>query len=120
MPDVSGPEKAPGSARRSAEAKPPASAGGGIQRKTPQRTCIACRATGDKRALVRLVRTPEGVEVDPNGRRPGRGAYLCQRPECWREALKKNRLDAALKTRLSQDDKLRLTEFVAGLSAVAV
>ena len=86
-------------------------------RKTPQRTCIACRTTGDKRGLVRVVRGPEGVEADRSGRKPGRGAYLCGRSECWREALKKNRLDAALKTRLSQDEKLRLTEFVAGLSA---
>ena len=89
-------------------------------RKTPQRTCIACRTTGDKRGLVRVVRGPEGVEVDPTGRKAGRGAYLCRRPECWREALKKNRLDAALKTRLSQDEKLRMTEFVAEMSAVTV
>jgi hypothetical protein len=56
--------------------------------------------------------------VDASGRRPGRGAYVCQRPECWREALKKNRLDAALKTRLSQDEKLRLSEFAAGMPLV--
>jgi hypothetical protein len=87
-------------------------------RKTPQRTCIACRTTGDKRALLRLVRTPQGVAVDPSGRQSGRGAYLCRRPECWREALKKNRLDSALKTRLSQDDKLRLAEFVASMDVV--
>jgi hypothetical protein len=87
-------------------------------RKTPQRTCVACRTTGDKRGLVRVVRAPDGVEVDASGRRPGRGAYVCQRPECWREALKKNRLDAALKTRLSQDEKLRLSEFAAGMPLV--
>jgi predicted RNA-binding protein YlxR (DUF448 family) len=89
-------------------------------RKAPERTCIACRTTGDKRMLVRVVRGPEAVEVDRTGKKPGRGAYLCQRRECWQEALKKNRLDSALKTRLSQDDKLRLTEFVATLSPVAV
>ena len=89
-------------------------------RKAPQRTCIACRTTSDKRALVRVVRGPDGTEVDLTGKKPGRGAYLCQRRECWQEALKKNRLDAALKTRLSPDDKLRLTEFVATLSPVAV
>jgi uncharacterized protein len=87
-------------------------------RKAPQRTCIACRTTGDKRGLVRIVRGPEGVEADPGGRKPGRGAYLCQRVECWQEALKKNRLDSALKTRLSQDEKLRLAEFVASMERV--
>jgi predicted RNA-binding protein YlxR (DUF448 family) len=89
-------------------------------RKTPQRTCVACRETGDKRALVRIVRGPAGIEVDPGGRKPGRGAYLCQRSECWREALKKNRLDSALRTRLSPDDKLRLNEYAAGLDTVTV
>jgi predicted RNA-binding protein YlxR (DUF448 family) len=101
-------------------ATPRDSSRGGAPRKIPQRTCIACRTTGDKRGLVRVVRGPEGVEVDPTGRKPGRGAYLCRRPDCWREALKKNRLDAALKTRMSQDEKLRLTEFVTEMSTVTV
>jgi len=89
-------------------------------RKTPLRTCVACRTTGDKRELLRVVRTPQGIELDPGGRKAGRGAYVCRRPECWLEALKKNRLDAALRTRLSQDDKLRLAEFVAGMDMVTV
>ena len=100
-------------ASHTANAMPRGSARG---RSVPQRTCIACRTTGDKRALVRIVRGPEGVEVDPTGKKAGRGAYLCERPECWRAALKKNRLDAALKTRLSQDEKLRLNEFIAGMN----
>ena len=29
-----------------------------------------------KRSLVRLVRRPEGVQVDPTGKLAGRGAYL--------------------------------------------
>ncbi|HEX5139780.1 MAG TPA: YlxR family protein [Dehalococcoidia bacterium] len=89
-------------------------------RKAPQRTCVSCRSTGDKRALVRIVRGPEGVEVDPSGKKPGRGAYLCHQRECWQQAIRKGRLDAALKTRLTQDEKLRLTQFVTTLNAVAV
>jgi predicted RNA-binding protein YlxR (DUF448 family) len=69
---------------------------------------------------VRIVRGPAGVEVDPTRKKPGRGAYLCRSQECWREALRKNRLDAALKTRLSADEKLRLNEFAASLGAVTV
>ena len=85
-------------------------------RRQPQRTCIACRTSGDKRGLVRIVRKPDGlVEVDLTGKKAGRGAYLCPRPECWEVALKKGRLDTALRTRLSADDRLRLSEFLAGL-----
>ena len=41
----------------------------------PQRTCIACKNVKDKKELIRIVRTKEGViERDPTGRKNGRGA----------------------------------------------
>lgn len=47
------------------------------------------------------MRTAEGaVEVDPTGKRSGRGAYLCQRGECWQQGVRKGRLEQALKTRI--------------------
>ena len=82
----------------------------------PQRTCIACRSTSGKREFVRLVRTDRGVEVDLIGKKQGRGAYLCPNPDCWETALKKGRIEAALKTKLTPDDRLHLTEFRGGLS----
>lgn len=92
------------------------------ERKLPQRTCIACRSTSDKRGFVRIVRLPAGsVEIDLTGKKQGRGAYLCPNPECWEQALKKGRVESALKTKLSQDDRLRLAEFATTLrEAVAV
>jgi predicted RNA-binding protein YlxR (DUF448 family) len=92
----------------------------GTPRKKPQRMCVSCRSTDEKRALVRIVRGPGGMEVDTTGKKPGRGAYLCRRPDCWQQALRKGRLDAALKTRLSPDEKLTLTEFLTTLNTVAV
>ena len=87
----------------------------------PQRSCVACRTTGDKRSLVRVVRTPEGrVEVDPTGKRAGRGAYVCRNAACWQAALKKGRLEAALKTKIGADDRLRLVEFATALNQAAV
>jgi hypothetical protein len=49
----------------------------------PQRTCIGCRSVLAKRTLIRLVRTPEGVMVDPSGKMNGRGAYLHNQRSCW-------------------------------------
>lgn len=69
---------------------------------------------------MRIVRTPAGVEVDLTGKKPGRGAYLCRQQACWQEAMRKNRLEAALKTKLSADDRLKLNEFAASLVAVGV
>ncbi|GMQ79521.1 MAG: hypothetical protein BMS9Abin02_2118 [Anaerolineae bacterium] len=72
----------------------------------PMRTCIVCHDRKDKRQLVRIVRTNDsGVLVDPTGKRNGRGAYLCDKPQCWDQALKSKVLDRALKTELSADER---------------
>lgn len=67
------------------------------QKHVPQRMCVACRSHDTKRALYRIVRTPEGaVEPDPSGRRNGRGAYLCGQAACWEKALATGILARAL------------------------
>lgn len=86
-------------------------------RHVPQRTCVGCRRSTQKRELIRIVRTPEGtVEVDATGKRSGRGAYLCDSAQCWHEALRKDRLSSALRTRLSEADKERLRAYAESLS----
>ena len=83
----------------------------------PQRTCVACRTTGTKRGLVRLVKTAEGaVQVDETGKKPGRGAYLCKTAECWNSALNGKVLQYALKTAISMEDKAALQAYAATLS----
>ncbi len=85
----------------------------------PQRTCIACRDKTAKRALIRLVRTPEGqVVVDPTGRMDGRGAYLCEDPSCWQRALKANAIGHALRVELDDDAIARLREFASQIAPV--
>lgn len=71
-------------------------------KRLPQRSCIGCGKVKSKRELVRLVRTTEGVvEIDGLGKKPGRGAYVCPDPECWHLAMKKNRLEHTLRTKIS-------------------
>ena len=48
----------------------------------PQRTCVGCREVLSKRQLLRIVRTAEGVRVDPTGKLAGRGAYLHDKRSC--------------------------------------
>ncbi len=81
-------------------------------RRQPQRTCVACRDTGDKRSLTRLVRAPDGhVHLDRTGRANGRGAYLCDRPQCWERALgRADVLGRALKATLSAEDRAAILE----------
>jgi len=87
-------------------------------RHQPQRTCVACRQTGNKRGLVRIVRTPTGeVAIDATGKLAGRGAYLCRQRACWELALKRKALDRALKTTLDEAANERLATFARELPA---
>jgi predicted RNA-binding protein YlxR (DUF448 family) len=81
----------------------------------PQRTCIACRQVAGKRALLRLVRTENGVTVDPTGKLPGRGAYLHPYQNCWQAVLRGGRLEQALRTRMNEENRKSLLEFMATL-----
>ena len=78
-------------------------------RKPPVRTCVACKASSDKRELVRIVRTPEGdVHVDPTGKANGRGSYVCREQACFDTAVARRRFDGALRVNLKEDDLDRL------------
>ena len=70
----------------------------------PQRMCVACRSRDEKRALIRIVRTPEGkVSVDLSGKENGRGAYICLNKECIVKSKKTNALGRALKCEIDED-----------------
>ena len=81
------------------------------RRHLPQRTCVGCRQVLTKRELVRVVRSPEGVVVDPTGRQPGRGAYIHNQRSCWELALKGS-LARSLKVTLTEADRERLAEYL--------
>jgi predicted RNA-binding protein YlxR (DUF448 family) len=75
---------------------------------------VGCREVLSKRALIRIVRRPESVQVDPTGKLAGRGAYLHDRRSCWERALKGS-LAQALKTELTDSDRATLQDFMATL-----
>lgn len=76
----------------------------------PQRTCVGCRTVQEKRTLTRIVRTADGVQIDTQGKLPGRGAYLHNTITCWQLGLS-GRLAHALKTEISADDLATLQAF---------
>ncbi|MCL2221927.1 MAG: YlxR family protein [Oscillospiraceae bacterium] len=70
--------------------------------KKPERMCIACRTMMDKTELFRIVMSPEGeISIDRNGKKPGRGAYLCKSELCYKNALKSKALSRAFKAPIS-------------------
>ncbi len=76
----------------------------------PERSCVVCHERRPKRELVRIVQTPEGVQVDPSGKMHGRGAYLCERVSCWERAIQGSALSKALRTELTDEDRTRLLQ----------
>ncbi|WP_124727543.1 RNase P modulator RnpM [Staphylospora marina] len=87
------------------------------QRKIPMRKCVASQEMFPKKSLVRIVRTPENeIVIDPTGKKSGRGAYLCAKPEYVDLAQKKKALDRALKTQVPAELYDRLREYVSGLT----
>lgn len=58
----------------------------------------------DKKALVRIVKTPEGdICVDATGKKSGRGAYICPNAECLQKARKSRALERAFETAIGPD-----------------
>lgn len=78
----------------------------------PLRTCVVCREKEAKRTFTRIVRTPDGsVEIDPTGKKNGRGAYLCTRFACWERAASGTALDRALKVELGPEIREALLHY---------
>jgi predicted RNA-binding protein YlxR (DUF448 family) len=81
----------------------------------PQRTCVGCREVLAKRSLMRIVRTPQGIQLDPSGKSNGRGAYIHNIHSCWERAIKGS-LAQALKIELTDKDKQVLKAAMAALT----
>ncbi len=82
-----------------------------MEKKVPKRVCVGCREQFDKKDLVRVVRTPEGlITIDFKGKQNGRGAYLCRNRECLEKAVKNKGLERALKVNIPEETFERLKE----------
>ena len=86
----------------------------GKRKHIPQRTCVGCRDVLPKRSLIRIVRSPQGVVMDPTGKLAGRGAYLHNQRSCWERGLK-GALANALKAELTDVERENLLYFAASL-----
>lgn len=62
------------------------------EKKLPLRMCIACRELKDKKSMLRVVKNKDGeIFLDFSFKASGRGAYICDNPECIKK-LKSKRL----------------------------
>ncbi len=87
-------------------------------KKIPQRMCVSCREMKPKAELIRVVRAPDGsVTLDPVGKKPGRGAYVCRDTACLTRALKQRQLDRQLETSIGEETAQALRDTLQALLA---
>ena len=73
-------------------------------KKIPQRQCVGCREMKDQKALLRVVKAPDGtVSLDFGGKKNGRGAYICPNPECLKKAIRSKALDRSLEVTIPEE-----------------
>ena len=79
------------------------------KKKIPERRCVGCNETKEKKQLIRVVRTPEGdVTLDVTGKKSGRGAYICHSLSCFKKARKSKRLETGLNVQIPEEIYERL------------
>ena len=79
-------------------------------RKIPLRKCTGCGEMKSKKVLIRVLLEPDGnVTIDATGKKNGRGAYICNKLECFEKAVKTKGLERSLKTQIPDEvfEKLR-------------
>jgi predicted RNA-binding protein YlxR (DUF448 family) len=68
----------------------------------PIRTCIACHGKSDQSVLIRIrAHDHRAVIDDAPGKYQGRSCYYCPEEKCLDAALKKDRLEKALRKPVS-------------------
>ncbi len=75
-----------------------------VNKKKPLRTCMACNEQKEKKELLRIVKSKEGViEIDLTGKKNGRGAYICKNEECLNKIIKSKRLEKIFEKQISDE-----------------
>lgn len=79
-------------------------------KKIPQRSCVVCKSKKDKNELIRIVKNQTNeIIIDESGKKPGKGAYICDSIECIEKGTKSNSLKKALEIDVPEEiyEKLR-------------
>lgn len=93
-----------------------------INKKIPLRKCSGCGEMKSKKELIRVVKSPDikdengevlqkgTVSLDKTGKKPGRGAYVCNNADCLKKAIKARRFEKAFSCQIPTEVLLKLEE----------
>ncbi|MEE0858670.1 MAG: YlxR family protein [Acutalibacteraceae bacterium] len=97
------------------------------QKRIPLRKCTGCMEMKPKKELIRIVKAPDTkdengevlqkgeVSLDITGKKPGRGAYVCNNIECLQKAQKARRLERAFSCKIPDEVYTQLEEGMKNL-----
>lgn len=69
-----------------------------------------------KKELMRILKTETGdFLVDADGKKNGRGAYICRSVECFRKAVKSKGLERSFKQQIPEEVYDRLEKEMSGI-----
>lgn len=73
-------------------------------KKPPVRMCIACRGAYEKKQMLRIVKDKDGnISLDFTGKKAGRGAYICDKPECIEKCVKNKIMGRVFEQEISSE-----------------
>ena len=74
------------------------------EKKIPLRKCTGCGEMKSKKEMIRVLKTAESEFVlDKTGRKNGRGAYLCNSPDCFQKARKTKGLERSFQMKIPDE-----------------
>ncbi len=74
------------------------------EKKIPLRKCTGCNEMKPKKTLIRVLKTTEEeIVLDKTGKKNGRGAYLCNSLECFKQARKTKGLERSLQIKIPDE-----------------
>lgn len=80
-------------------------------KKLPLRMCIACRELKEKKEMLRVVKNVEGkIFIDFSSKASGRGAYICDNPDCVKKLTKFKLLNKVFSCAVERDVYAKIEE----------
>ena len=87
-----------------------------VKKKIPMRKCVGCGEMKPKKDLMRILKTETGeFLVDADGKKNGRGAYICRSVECFHKAVKSRGLERSFRQQIPEEVYDRLEKEMDGI-----
>ncbi|MCH5147896.1 MAG: YlxR family protein [Clostridiales bacterium] len=79
--------------------------------KIPMRMCIVCRELKEKREMLRIVKNAEEkIFIDFSSKAQGRGAYICDNPDCIKKLTSRRLLNKVFSRQVQDEVYTAITE----------